>query len=255
MSSRSLKIGQLARQTGLTIRALHWYDQIGLLKPSSKTESGHRIYTEFDISRLQQIKLLQGLGFALKDIKGILSSPDFKPEEVIQIQLELLNKRIEQQIQMRHRLESLARHYLSNERISVEKLLNTIKEITQMEKYYTLEQLEKLEQRREALGEETIRSAEAEWQALFKKYESEMKKGTDPSTEPVQKLAKRSMELIAAFTGGDTGIEKSLGKMYQREGGPNVMAQHGVELDPHVWEYMDRAMQAYRNDNPEKRLF
>lgn len=56
MSSKSLKIGQLARQTGLTIRALHWYAQIGLLKPSGKTESGHRIYTEFDISRLQQIK-------------------------------------------------------------------------------------------------------------------------------------------------------------------------------------------------------
>lgn len=115
-----------------------------------------------------------------------------------------------------------------------------------MEKYYTPGQLEKLKQRRETLGDETIRSAEAEWQVLLKKYETEMKKGTDPSSEPVQKLAKRSWDLIAAFTGGDTGIEKSLGKMYHREGAPNVLAQHGIQLDPHVWEFMGRAMQAYK---------
>jgi hypothetical protein len=121
-----------------------------------------------------------------------------------------------------------------------------------MEKYYTPEQLEKLKKRRETLGDETIRSAEAEWQVLFKKYETEMKKGIDPSAEPVQKLAKRSWELIAAFTGGDTGIEKSLGKIYNREGAPNVLAQHRIQLNPHVWEFMGRAMLAYRNVNPEK---
>ena len=115
-----------------------------------------------------------------------------------------------------------------------------------MEKYYTPEQLEKLRQRRGELGEETIRNAEEEWKELFKKYEIEMKKGTDPSAEPVKKLAQRSWELVAAFTGGDAGIEQSLGSMYQQEGGHNVMAQHGLDIDPSVWEYMGRAMQAHK---------
>ena len=115
-----------------------------------------------------------------------------------------------------------------------------------MEKYYTPEQLEKLRQRKESLGEESIRSAEEEWKELFKKYQDEMEKGTNPSAEPVQILAKRSWELIAAFTGGDVGTEKSLGHMQQLEGAPNVMAQHGIQLDPRVWEFMGRAMQAYK---------
>ncbi|MFC2160054.1 TipAS antibiotic-recognition domain-containing protein [Acidobacteriota bacterium] len=111
-----------------------------------------------------------------------------------------------------------------------------------MEKYYTAEQLNKLKQRKEMSGEEKIQNAESEWKELFKKYKKEMEKGTDPADEPVQKLAKRSQELIAAFTGGDPGIKKSLGRMYQQEGGPEVMAQKGVQLDPKVWEYMGKTM-------------
>ncbi|MCJ7580387.1 MAG: TipAS antibiotic-recognition domain-containing protein [Candidatus Aminicenantes bacterium] len=116
-----------------------------------------------------------------------------------------------------------------------------------MEKYYTPEQLKKLKERKEALGDEAIHNAEAEWMELFEKYKDEMDKGTDPAAESVQKLARRSQELIAAFTGGDSGIEKSLGHMYQQEGGPNVMAQHSVQLDPSVWEYMGKAMSALKN--------
>ncbi len=100
-----------------------------------------------------------------------------------------------------------------------------------MEKYYTPEQLDKLKERKEMFGEKAIHNAEAEWVELFEKYKAEMEKGTDPADECVQKLAKRSQELIVAFTGGDAGIEKSLGRMYQQEEGPQVMAQHGVQLD------------------------
>lgn len=111
-----------------------------------------------------------------------------------------------------------------------------------MEKYYTPEQLEKLKQQKESLGEETIQKAEVEWMEILEKYRIELKKGTDPADEAVQRLARRSQELIAAFSGGDPGIEQSLGRMYQQEGGPDVMAQQGVQLDPAVWDYMGRAM-------------
>ncbi len=115
-----------------------------------------------------------------------------------------------------------------------------------MEKYYTPEQLNELKKRRELLGEKKIHSAEADWLELFEKYKTEMEKETDPKEEAVQKLARRSQELIAAFTGGDPGIEKSLGHMYQQEGGPGVMAQQGFQLDSDVWEYMGKAMSALK---------
>ena len=65
----SWKVGELASLTGLTVRTLHHYDEINLLKPCEYTDSGHRLYGEEDIIRLQQILSLRQLGFSLEEIK------------------------------------------------------------------------------------------------------------------------------------------------------------------------------------------
>ena len=72
-----MKIGELAKQIGLSIRTLHYYDQVGLLAPSQHTKAGHRLYSEGDIIRLQQIVSLRQLGFALSEIRDCLDSPDY----------------------------------------------------------------------------------------------------------------------------------------------------------------------------------
>ena len=72
----SWKAGELAKQTGLSVRTLHYYDEIGLLSPSQRTEAGHRLYTADDIVRLQQVKSLRHLGFTLKEIRDYLNRPD-----------------------------------------------------------------------------------------------------------------------------------------------------------------------------------
>lgn len=86
-----------------------------------------------------------------------------------------------------------------------------------LEKYYTSEQREQLEQRRHTLGEERIRQAEAEWQELIEQVRAEMEAGTDPASERVQLLARHWMGLVQQFTGGDPGIERSVGNMWQQE--------------------------------------
>src|SRR6516162_5015157 len=83
MSFEALKVGELAKRTGLTIRALHHYDEIGLLKPSLHTEAGHRLYTTADIARLQQVLSLSQLGFSLEEVRDCLDRPDFSPLETI----------------------------------------------------------------------------------------------------------------------------------------------------------------------------
>ena len=72
----SWKVDELAKQTGLSVRTLHYYDEIGLLSPSQRTEAGHRLYTADDIVRLQQVKSLRHLGFTLKEIRDYLNRPD-----------------------------------------------------------------------------------------------------------------------------------------------------------------------------------
>ena len=83
MQQGALKVGELARRTGLTVRTLHHYDEIGLLRPSLHTGSGHRLYTAGDVARLQQLVALRQLGFSLEDVRACLDRADFSPREVI----------------------------------------------------------------------------------------------------------------------------------------------------------------------------
>jgi DNA-binding transcriptional MerR regulator len=61
LQSTAMKVGELAKQTGISVRTLHYYDEIGLLSPSGRTESDYRLYAEADIVRLQQIMSLRQL--------------------------------------------------------------------------------------------------------------------------------------------------------------------------------------------------
>src|SRR3954470_10421571 len=97
MQFEALKVGELARRTGLTVRTLHHYDEIGLLKPSLHTEAGHRLYTADDVARLQQIVSLRQLGFALEEVKSCLDRSGFSPLEVIRLHVARLREQIELQ--------------------------------------------------------------------------------------------------------------------------------------------------------------
>ena len=70
-------VKQVAKLAGVSVRTLHHYDEIGLLEPSSHSTAGYRLYAEWDLERLQQVLFFKELGFDLKQIKRILSDPDF----------------------------------------------------------------------------------------------------------------------------------------------------------------------------------
>lgn len=69
MNKKPMAIHEVAKLTGITTRTLHYYDEIGLLKPSIVTEAKYRQYTDDDLSRLQEILFFREVGFALKEIK------------------------------------------------------------------------------------------------------------------------------------------------------------------------------------------
>ncbi len=215
------KVGELAGRTGLSVRTLHHYDEIGLLSPSRRTESGHRLYSGEDVLRLQRIRSLRSLGFGLEEIRGCLEDPSYSVRRVIEMHLAGLREQIRLQGDLLRRLERVAARLSSVESVPDGELVDTAMEVIEMsdriEKYYTPEQLEYLEKRRRALGEEKIRAVEAEWPELMDKVRVEMEAGTDPADERVQALARRWMELIEMFTGGDPGIRQSLGNMRQQE--------------------------------------
>ncbi len=83
-------VKEISKITGVSVRTLHHYDAIGLLKPTKVTEAGYRMYDDTALSRLQNILLFRELQFPLKEIKAILDSPNFDPSEAIAQQIELL---------------------------------------------------------------------------------------------------------------------------------------------------------------------
>lgn len=87
-------VKEISRLTGVSVRTLHHYDAIGLLKPDAVTEAGYRLYDDTALERLQSILLFRELQFPLKDIKMILDSPDYDPQEALAQQIHLLELRL-----------------------------------------------------------------------------------------------------------------------------------------------------------------
>jgi DNA-binding transcriptional MerR regulator len=244
MRFEALKVGELARRTGLTIRTLHHYDEIGLLQPSLHTEAGHRLYTAGDVARLQQVLSLRQLGFSLEEIRSCLDRPGFSPLEVIGLHVARLRKQMELQRKLCERLEALAEHFRPAGEVSADAFLQTIEVMNMIENYYTPEQLEQLKKRGEeaaAGGVDIAQQGAADWADLYAQVKIEMEKGTDPADPRAQALEKRRRELVKGFTGGDAGIEQSLKRLWTEQG-DKLCAQYGI--DPKLQEYLARVAEA-----------
>ena len=85
-----MKISEVAKLSGVTVRTLHYYDEIGLLKPSDTTEAGYRVYSNKDLETLQQILFFRELDFPLNEIKEIMTNPNYNKNEALNKHKELL---------------------------------------------------------------------------------------------------------------------------------------------------------------------
>ena len=234
------KVGALAQQTGLTVRTLHHYDEIGLLAPSHRTGAGHRLYTAEDLGRLLQILSLRQLGLSLEDIRESLARPESSLQRVVELHIAQLKERIDFQQRLCRRLETVADRLRTAEAVSVDEFIQTLEAMTMFEKHFTPEQLQEIQARGQQIGPERIREVEAEWPKLIAEVRAAMESGTDPASAEVQELARRWMGLLREFTGGNPGIQQGLNTMYSQE--PEVRERTGI--DPALMDYVGKAMAA-----------
>lgn len=102
-----LKVGELARRTGLTVRALHHYDSIGLLRPSARSDSGYRLYNQNDVARLHVIQALRRMGLALADVAKLLDGGEVTLPALLGRQIGMLDQEIAQAHALRERLGTM----------------------------------------------------------------------------------------------------------------------------------------------------
>lgn len=241
---KALKIGQLAKMVGITVRTLHHYDDIGLLKPSCRSEAGHRLYATDDIRQLHTIVSLQSLKLSLEDIKNIVKDDANAFQHTLSRHLKCLESEIESKNILYERLKHLQYKLNANELIDIKDIVKNIEVMVMYEKYYTTEQLAELKQREANLSEEQKQDINKKWMDLFAAFQQAHQAELPINSPTVIALGQKANEYVEAFTGGDPKMTASFQNMYRAEGGSNVLSQHGVEISQAVFEYLAKAMGA-----------
>ena len=242
MTGQQYRIGELARAAGVTVRALHHYDSLGLLVPSERTHAGHRLYSEADVQRLYRLLALRGVGLPLDEIGPLLDREDGLAGTVRR-HLDRVEQQLEALAVLRLPLTRLLAAFDVGEAATTQQFLDAMEAMTMSEKYYTPEQLQQLEQRGQEFGEEAIKAVEQEWADLFARMRELRDAGVDPGDPEPQALGRRADELVEMFTGGDPGIRASLQRMYEQEGPEKASSGMATRED---FEYLNAIRAAAR---------
>ena len=129
----AVKVGELAATAGLTVRTLHYYDEIGLLSPSQRTTAGHRLYSTRDVERLYRIGLLRQLGLQLDEVAAALSDPDWDLLATMNRHLGRLDQRLGIEHRLRNRLAAMTETLTHHHQPDVRELLDTLEDMAMLD--------------------------------------------------------------------------------------------------------------------------
>lgn len=240
-----LKIGEVAKKTGVSVRSLRHYDEIGLLRPSSHSESGYRLYTKADILRLQQIVSLKQMKFPLTRIQSMLGKDSMSLQQTLHLQQQFLEQQLAQHQALSRRISQLLGRLKAHDDISLELIYQTMENIKMLEKYYTPAQLETLQKRPFHLNEAEGKKYSDAWGEIFVELEKLKSSGVKPSDIRTKPVALKAKALIDEFTGGDKSIERSLENMYLHEGGGQMLRNHGLDVTDEQFAYYEAVLHAH----------
>ena len=227
------RIGELAEATGLTVRTLHHYDEIGLLVPSERTDSGHRIYREGDAQRLYRICALRSLGLPLAEIADVLESESIG--DVLIRHLDHLDAEVRRVTRIRDRVRRLVSY--AGDEVDAGQLLELVAAMTEMESYFSAAQLDALARRRRQGGADRLRTTE-EWRRLADELRPLQLAGVSPTSPEVRRIAGEADRLIDQFTGGDTRMREALARLRERLP-VDGLAGWDAELLDYLYEALD----------------
>jgi DNA-binding transcriptional MerR regulator len=251
-------VSEVAEMVGVSVRTLHHYDQIGLLKPESVSPAGYRLYTDRDLERLQQILFFKELDFSLQETGDIINKPEFDRAQALKTHKELLTGK-------KKRLEALIK--------SVENTIQSIEGGKEMDKKEMFEafDMSEMERHKEKYAEETRQKyghtdAYKESQKKTARYTKEdwaaiMKRGgeiyqriadlmdQDPSEPEVQEaVAQWRQHITNSFYNCTPEIFRGLGDLYVQD---ERFTANIDKVKPGLAAYLQKAMHIYC-DNLEK---
>lgn len=226
-----MKVGELARSTGLTVRTLHHYDEIGLLRPSVRSEAGYRMYAAQDVARLHAIQALRHLGLALGAIAPILDGRDVRPEAILDQQMQALQRRIREATELHDRLALLRAGILAGRNPDTGEWVESLSLMATFGKHFSAGELKSIFTR--------YAQIEGEWLALQAEVRAHMDAGGTVESSQGQALTYRWKQLMACWMQGDFALMERWGAMYRHE--PSASGRRGAPPADMI-AYMDRAI-------------
>jgi DNA-binding transcriptional MerR regulator len=227
-----LKVGELAALANLTVRTLHHYDSIGLLRPSARSDAGYRLYDRDDVARLHRIQALRAFGMSLSDIGLTLDSPAGSPLAIIDRQLEALEDRMAEARRLRNQLlrvrEQLVRGTAPDLSTWLTTLENTMDMTNVYERYFTREELDRLPMVRSD-------AARAQWQGMVEQARGLVESQVPPNADAAKAFALRWLQTFDRDTGGDPVLASKLNMMAAQE-------KDAVGMPAAVFDYVKAAV-------------
>jgi DNA-binding transcriptional MerR regulator len=217
----NVKVGELARHTGMTVRMLRHYDSIGLLKPSGRTEAGYRLYDRDDVTRLHSIQTLRQLGLPLQEITRLLEGRAEPLDMIIQRQISALEHQIEQAGELCARLRLLKSSLAERGAPDMAEWLSMLGSMSTYGKYFTASELKRIF--------DNWKRTQPEWAVLIGEIRDAMAAGIAPESLDIQPLAQRWMDLSIRWMEGDFELMERWQKMYLRE--PTAKGKGGADLN------------------------
>lgn len=238
-----MKINEVSKLSGVSIRTLQYYDSIGLLKPAGYTDADYRLYDDAAIERLQMILLFKELEFPLKDIKKIIDSPSFDKKKAVEQQIELLTLK-------REHIDNLLNLARGIKEIGVNKVMDfTAFDKEKIDEYAkkaketwgNTEAYKEYEEKNKGRTDADNKNLMKDLMLIFTEFGG--MKEMDPSDEIPQKQVKKLQDFISKNMYNCTNeILSGLGKAYAAEGemrdnidkaggeGTGVFASKAIEI-------------------------
>ena len=238
-----MKVHEVSQISGVSIRALHHYDKIGLLPATEVTDAGYRMYDDAALERLQQILLFKELQFTLKEIKAILDSPDFDRGRVLEQQIQLLELRkehLQNLIDLARGIKMIGVKHMSFEAFDTRKLDEYARQAKAS--WGQTDAYKEYEKKSVGRSKEEQHVLNVQMMEIFSEFGKI--KEQDPEGEAAVGLAKRLQEFITEhfYTCTDK-ILLGLGAMYA--GGGDLTVNIDKIGGTGTAEFADKAIQSY----------
>jgi DNA-binding transcriptional MerR regulator len=244
------KVSEFAEKAGTTVRTLHHYDRLGLLKPSGRNSAGYRLYHDSDLVRLQQIVTLKFIGLPLKEIRALLEGSELDLRQTLRLQRQLLEAKrwqVGMAIQAIDQAEQSMQSGKMPNMTALKKIIEIMERQNNMEwakKYYSEEAQAKIAEKAANFTPEMQAAVTEKWNRLVLDIEAAIHNQEDPAGPKALSLAERWADLVRGFTGGDPEVQKGLNRLYADQS--NWPSNFQKPFSDEVWAYVKNAMATHR---------